>query len=160
MAILPKAIYKFNTNPSKFQHNSSQTSKKKNGTQLHLDIWKSKKPRIVKTILCNQRTSGGITTPKPYYRATVMNWKQSDTGIKTGRRTNGTKSKTRILIHTPLNTWFLTKKQKKPISNGKKKAYLTNGAGITGYQYADEWKYIHIYHHAQNSGPNGSMTSS
>ena len=62
--------------------------------------------------------------------------KQPGIGIKTDRMMNGTELKTWILIYTPSNTWFLTKNQK--ILNGKKKSYLTNGAGITRYQHIDE----------------------
>ena len=60
--------------------------------------------------------------------------KQLDIGIKT--LTNGIESKIWILIHTPVNTRFLTKKLK--LYNGKKKAFSTNGAGITGYQHVEE----------------------
>jgi hypothetical protein len=54
---------------SRFQHSSSQTFKEQFSTSCGKT--KTKKPRIVKTILNNKRTSGGIITSdlKLNYRA-------------------------------------------------------------------------------------------
>ena len=70
MAVLSKTIYRFNAMPSKIQAKFFTDLKR---AVLNF-IWKSKKPRIAKTILYNKRTSEGITIPdfKLYNRATVL----------------------------------------------------------------------------------------
>jgi hypothetical protein len=70
MAILPKAIYRFNAIPTKIP---TQFFKSMKRTILNF-IWKNKKSRIAKVLLNNKRTSEGIAIPdlKLHYRTIVI----------------------------------------------------------------------------------------
>jgi chloramphenicol O-acetyltransferase len=71
MAILPKAIYRFNAIPSKFQHDF-QTFKEECSTSYAKTKQNKTEKQDSQTNLSNKRSSGGIPDLKLYYRGILI----------------------------------------------------------------------------------------
>jgi hypothetical protein len=82
MAILPNAFYRFTQSHFKIPSHFFKELEK----AICIFIWNNRKPRIVKTLLNDKGTSGGITMTdlKLYYRAN-FDKKLHGTGIATDK---------------------------------------------------------------------------
>ena len=129
MAILLKAIYRFDEMPSKIIHKPQ-----KNSTQLHME--KSKNQGQQKQFCTIKELLEASQSLTSNYTTELQNWNQP--GIdKQEDQWNWIEDPD---INPHIFKHLVIDKETKKISNGKKQAYLTSGAGITGYQHVEEWK--------------------
>ena len=134
MAILLKAIYRFNPIPIKIPNQFFIELER----TIFKFIWNNKKKsRMAKTILNAKRISGGITMPdlKLYYRSIVikMAWDwYNDRKVDQWNRIEDPEMNPHTYGH------LIFDKAAKTIQWEKKTAFSTNGAGTTGSYHVEE----------------------
>jgi hypothetical protein len=139
IAILPKAIYRFNAIPIKIPIQLFNELERAMGKF----IWNNKKPKIAKTLLKDKTTSGRITMPdlKLYYRAIVIKtawyW-YSDRQVVQWKRIEDPDMNPHTYGHLIFDI------ELKP-SSGKNTAFSTNGAGTTGGYHVEKCELIQYY---------------
>jgi hypothetical protein len=139
--------------PTKFQLILHGVSK--NSLQIYLEY---QKPRIVKTILNNKKTTRGITIPelKLCYKAIVIKtswyWYR-DRQVDKCNRIEDPKIDPHTYGH------LICGKEVKIIQWGKKKVFSTNGAGSTGCQHLEECKLTHSFLLVQSKSQRASRIS-
>ena len=135
MAILPKAIYRFNAIPIK----CPMTFFTELEQAIHTFTWNYKRPRIVKAILSNKNQAGGITLPDfKYYKEILQSHSHQNSVGLVSKQTDQWNRIENPEINPDTYGQLSFDKGGKNIQNGKKKVYSASIAGKPGQLHAKQ----------------------